>query len=336
MKTPMIFLSAILLTASVASADQPEPVPAPIPAECSECPDGSVCEVESITMCPDCDAAEGEDPNCECITEDFARCTLPAPAECDVDTPCSDGLTCVEFTFEECEGQATRPPEQACKTNEEGETICEGTTGDPDDSPNVEPTCTTSQEAYCVPAYLAPCDVDDECGNGFTCEQQEVCYSSSTTSVVAGEEPVVSEPVCEPRGEKMCRLIETTCNTDDDCIDGFRCFTEALNRPAIACAEGEDCDDRIGPSTALYCAPQDWELWGGHGNSVGEAGRALDTDATIKGQERVDTDAFFPVDTNGKPDVRACSVAGTVPAGQLGSLMMLLGIGFFGAIRRLR
>jgi uncharacterized protein (TIGR03382 family) len=186
------------------------------------------------------------------------------------------------------------------------------------------------EEAYCVPPYLAPCEEDRDCGSGFTCDQPEICEVSVS---VAGGTETETEPVCESFGEKECRLVEAACTTDDDCIDGFACHSEAQPTPLIICM-GEGCEDRSMPETRSYCAPEEWSAWGGHSRGGLDGGNAIRTDGEVLERKRVEQTAFFPVQGREKDDIGGCSVAGSGPGGHLAALLMLIGFARLGRRRR--
>ena len=211
-------------------------VPNPEP-ECetdADCGPGFACELSneiSISAEPGssdgdwCDTDEYEDENCEQTSmpypeEEFYECV---PAECQTDADCgSDDLICFEFGWSSC-------AEMACTSDEE--------------CPEVE--CEEVTESYCAPAYIGPCEIDTDCGEGFTCETEEICQCSGNTEPAPegeyddgdhddydderdydepNDRPEYSEDcTCTPSDEQYCAPIEQECETDDDCFDGWSC-----------------------------------------------------------------------------------------------------------------
>ena len=215
---------ALLLTSSNAFAQE---------GECTtdeECQAGWTCEEVGGYSCAVPACAEGEDcPEPEpCDSGVIMGCVPPPPEACDpaAAEPCADGLVCVTETYEECEDIAVgRPP---CTVDPDGNESCEG---QGDDEPIGEPSCETVSESLCLPPFLAECEVDADCGDGFTCESNDICYSSCEDTDVApcaeGEEcPEPSEPSCEEvceTGENYCELIEVECEVDADCDGDLVC-----------------------------------------------------------------------------------------------------------------
>lgn len=250
--------------------------PPPCPGDGSECPSGD------------------EEPVCESGV--IMACVPPPPEQCDPSlgaNACGDGLTCVSYTFESCSGGGAVPIEgddsstgseggaddERCVDGPDG-TRCEG-----DGEPGEDVSCMTETESYCVPPYFAPCEVDADCGPGFTCEAEEVCSSCAVEATctvdedgneVCEESPSECEPSCEATGTNYCQLVETTCESDADCATGMVCETfgaEDIGAPAI-CEVDEDgnemCEDAPAPEPVSLCLPADWERWvGGYGAQPG-------------------------------------------------------------------
>lgn len=308
--------------------------------ECStdaDCPDDFICESIEWGACPGCVPGE-ECPPCETGTTNV--CAPPPPQQCDDSAPCGDGEVCVKYTFEECDGGAA--PSVPCSSE------------DPDcgnDRPSDPPECSTIEESYCVPKYLAPCESDSDCGAGFLCETAEVCACSGGGSTGAapgpgedpdpdmgsGDPPEEPDCVCEPADTAYCQLIEVECTSDSDCVgdltcqDGYGGGSEPS--PGVPCMVDEDgntdCPDTDPPEPVeptSYCAPPGYGYYGagvdggGYGESVANAtGR---DDATVTNSER---EEFFPVDgTDGDGDKQSPSSCSTANGGPSGSLLLLL------------
>jgi hypothetical protein len=90
------------------------------------------------------------------------------PAECGADTDCADGMVCYQSEAPACDtaiAVAPCPPNETCKP--------------------VTPVCPEAQRT-CTPRYALPCTQDAECGDGFSCAEQEECSCAGS----AGGAPV--------------------------------------------------------------------------------------------------------------------------------------------------
>ncbi|MDP6943956.1 MAG: hypothetical protein QF464_07390, partial [Myxococcota bacterium] len=292
-----------------------------------DCPSGMICdEVGSATtvvsdaacICPDgepdCDCGEGfSEPAPEPETTTYYACV---PAPCDTDADCGDGLVCITNIYEICEPGVKAQP---CA---EEDPDCDGDTEPPAEDP--APECETLTESYCGPKYLANCEIDSDCGEGFTCVEEEICGcavtgvqvppSSTETDDVPEEEGSSSdsagapggatEPTepegddeededcsCEPTGEMICELQELPCQSDDDCaFEGWTCQMAGL-QPSVPCSFDsesgeEDCGD-IDDDPAMsagQCVPSTWD-WNSRGSDVGFNEAANTGDGTTGGGE---------------------------------------------------
>lgn len=221
----------------------------------ADCDAGFVCEVVGGGGCDAvyCDGADcPPQPTCDAV--DIYGCV---PGPCDTDADCGDGQVCHEFVEEECSGATAAP----CEETPEG-VVCEA----PDP---VEPECTTTSERMCTPTWALPCEADNDCGPGFTCEEAESCWCSGGGTACPDNdptcEPVVEEPQCgcDPTGEFYCALVITECGADSDCADGLVC---ADNPERAVCSSAVDggVPDQGGAAGSA----------GGAGSSAGDADTA--------------------------------------------------------------
>lgn len=141
-------------------------------AECAsdaDCPGGFICEISTEEICMGMGCPPGEDcPDEEfCEEYSYAMC-VPDFSPCSDDADCSDGLVCLTYEYTECEDTAAMPP---CPEGED----C------PEPEPREEPACETVSESFCAPPYVAPCATDSDCGEGFACVPEEVCWCSGSS-----------------------------------------------------------------------------------------------------------------------------------------------------------
>ena len=259
-------------------------------SECTtsaDCENGFTCE-ELYTRggaCPDVFCEEGdtecmESAECDTSSEVVMGCMPPPPESCDPAagaSACSDSaLVCVTYTYESCSsGGSTGSPEPGAPP-ERGEDE-DGEMGD--EEPVGEPSCMTEQESYCVPPYFAACEVDADCGGGFTCEQElecapcavepSVCTEDQDGNVVCEEpEHMECDTSCQPSGRTYCELQEVSCSADADCAQGMVCETFDSPSDSVCTISSEDedpvCEEPEPSEPVSYCLPADWERWGGH------------------------------------------------------------------------
>ncbi|MCC7541391.1 MAG: hypothetical protein IT379_34560 [Deltaproteobacteria bacterium] len=261
----------------------------------ADCDAGFVCEVVGGSTCaaPGCAPGEECPPPPPCEPEEFRGCV---PAPCATDADCGGDLVCLEVGYTECSGGAGAP---ACAPGEE----C------PPPPPPEEPTCTEHVDRYCGPRYAAPCAVDADCGDGFTCVAAEICTCSAPTPSDpptpptpggegdgGGEDggtpmpppdappPVDPECDCAPSDTRYCEPVRVECATASDCPDSWSC--EDISAPTD-CARpapepvpgggggGEpppapDCGEP--PPPELVCLPPYWTSgWGAASDGSREA-----------------------------------------------------------------
>lgn len=328
----MLAFVSLVVPMSVSAQMEPEPTdPGEPNSECTtdaDCDAGESC----VTVTTDCAPCLEEDPDCSCDDESFSYCEAGPPPSCDDSGSCPGDLVCVTYSFEECSGGGAVPvcaPDENCDV--------------PDEDP--EESCTSSTESLCVPKYVAPCQVDTDCGSGFTCEAVEICQCSAgsppsdgTDSGGEGDgedrEPTPDEDCsCAPTGDMYCQIIEVACDTDSDCAQDLVC--EDFSRPTVCevtpdgdetCDTQEDVDD-------AYCVPEDFDEWG-YGDGTQRI--AEETGHSANDLESAERDSFFgPGESSGsgsKSDAGGCSTTPTVP-----SALWILVLGFaFATIRRRR
>lgn len=285
-----LLAGALMLTSATAFAQD---------GECTtddECQAGWTCEEVGGYTCssPACPPGEecGEPEPCESGV--IMGCVPPPPEACDpaAAEPCADGLVCVTETHEECD--AVAEPQPACTVDPDGNETCDEHGGDGE--PHDEPSCETVSESICLPPFLAACDVDADCGDGFTCQSEESCYSSCEDVDIApcaeGEacdepsEPICEE-VCEP-GENYCELIEVECELDADCEGGFVCADVSAyigggghpepSEPPMTCVVDQDgnevCDT---PEETCSVDSEGNEVCSGGGSDEGDGSTGSDS-----------------------------------------------------------
>lgn len=226
-------------------------------AECSDdsdCDDGFVCEVVGAVECtdelpPPC--PPGEDCPDPCEREEVTAC-VPDLVECATDADCAEGLTCVSFTYDDCD-------DIAIGTDEPGDREEPGDGSDPQqdgpgDTPDVpeEGGCEEVTEAFCAPAWVGACEVDADCGDGFACVEAEVCECSGSGSSGGGSagggdvppEPGVPTPDPDEGGGS-----DAGFGDDDDEDGGFEDDEDG--------GFDEDVDCSCFGTGEFYCEPQE-------------------------------------------------------------------------------
>lgn len=202
MKHPVKVLTFALLAASYAGTAYAD--------ECAtdeDCPTGFACEswASDCAEAPPCPPGE-ECPEPEpCDEEEYSEC-VPSPTACETNADCSDEWECVTFTYEDCWGEDTPEPMPApdepgsggSDDDPDGEGHEEGDREDPEGSFE----CETVSESYCAPPYVAPCETDSDCGEGFGCVEIEECScGGSSGSGSSGSSGGSSDPMPLPPGE---------------------------------------------------------------------------------------------------------------------------------------
>lgn len=325
-----LFAALLVCSASVATAQDDEPFdPISVADECevdADCEDDEICRVASVEVdCAPCVEDPDGEPDCPPCDEGgftYGECVPPPAPPCESDADCAADDVCVTFTYEACTGggfDATPPclPDEECEPR-------------PDPIDDVE--CTESTDSVCVPPYLAPCELDSDCGPGFTCEEMEVCSCSSDGAPRDSTEDDDPQPApecsCEPLGEFYCELERVECDSDADCDPDLFCTSASRDEPTIGapdCDEEENCGDVLlpEPEDESYCAPEGYLSWGG---GVGSAPERLADSAGVDSQDFQSSDRVNWGDgaagSGGKSDTGGCSAAGGAPGSILGLLML--------------
>jgi MYXO-CTERM domain-containing protein len=287
-----LLLVAITATASAQSACDTD----------ADCVLGFRCETV-MESCPDIACPPGEEDCPEplpCEPEAFSFCV---PGPCASSSDCAAGLECLGVTSFDC--PAAPPP---CDPDDEG---C-----DPPDSGDYD--CTEVTESYCLPPYLAPCDVDADCGAGFTCEASEICSCSAGPG---DEEPDCS---CEPGGESYCQIIPVECTADSDCAADWTCEGAGGD---VTCSYDpgtgeESCEP--GPTTSYCVPPFFWDA-----GYAGDEAEGSPLDAATGGSESRVTE-----DIDRAEPSAGCSAAPGSSAGSAGAALLALAVLAIATLRR--
>jgi uncharacterized protein (TIGR03382 family) len=293
-------LTALAIPFFAATGALAQDIPCESDADCGE---NQICALTDCARPCDTD----EDPACEptdcggggtCI--DIGE---PPPPACAVDADCAEGERCIVETFESCVG-----------------TGCVCAEDDPacDCDVPAEEECKTETYAFCAPPWALACDVDSDCGPGFTCELLESCAcsggggSDGPEAPDADPAPPEQECVCEPATEGSCVLERVECASDADCLEGFACVDEGSAGTCSVSEDGTvDCDEPA--ESARICMPPAFV-----GGPEGEAGliRAEDD-----GSDDEDT---LGDDVDAQNIIINCSASSPAGALPLAALALLL------------
>ncbi|MFT6397877.1 MAG: MYXO-CTERM domain-containing protein [Bradymonadia bacterium] len=364
MKHPFKVLTFALLAAGYASTAYAD--------ECAtddDCPTGFACEFwhSDCADGPPCLPGEECSESEPCVGEEYSSC-VPAPTACETNDDCSDEWECVTFTYEDCWGEDTPQPAPAPDEPGSGGSDDEPDGDEEDDreDPGESFECETVSEAYCAPPYVAPCEVDSDCGDGFGCIEIEQCScggsdgsgSSGSSGGSSDPSPVppeeggddsggdsgsdddepsdgdgmpVEEPDCEctGAGEFYCEPMDIDCEADSDCPDEWTCESWGVST-SVPCFEDEDgnviCEDEGTAEEDSQCEPPGWGAWGG------AAGGGYDEDlangpARATAEEGGSDDAANGIPFAAAPaDEDGCSSSSTAPRGA-GLLALLALVG---------
>lgn len=264
----------------------------------------------------ECEMERANEPDCESGV--IMGCVAPPPEQCDPsadESACGAGLTCLTYTYEQCSGGGYDGGPVTCTVDPDGNEECGAPTpGEPIE----EPSCTTESESYCVPDYFAPCQVDADCGGGFSCvDEPDDCYSvcsaggGTDISCAEGEEcPTEPAPDCmevceDASGDKYCELQQVECTSDADCAGDLTCqqIESYESQPPVLCGGGApdepgmggsdmgddepDCGEPepVVPVTQNYCLPVGWERWVGADGPQGGGADYDEAVAEVTGRE---------------------------------------------------
>jgi hypothetical protein len=245
-------------------------------ASCStdtDCPKSYTCQTSTVAVpCPAIACAK--DTNCPPIDCEPVTVSECVPSSCKADSDCAAGMVCHTETTP-CVGTT----EPACPP---GEKCAE---------PGSAPACVPTTTSACVPQYTLPCTTDAACGAGFTCVQEEECWSSGfaadagiavpassgsgssgSSSGSAGSATPPSDPGakapgdastpnttgsgCAPTGAMRCELVKKTCTLNSDCQTGWVCEAdpEGTAISNVSCGGAAVLPDG---GTAIYNCPNE-------------------------------------------------------------------------------
>lgn len=192
----------------------------------ADCPAGMACGVMG-SMGTACACPDGA-PDCGCdepgAPVEYKGCM---PKECTSDADCGGDLECVTYERPCATTAIDCAPGQEC----------------PDPVP-----CEPVKSSQCLPKWAGTCDVDADCGDGFTCKAYEQCSCSGSSgggsAGSSGGAAPPSEPTdpadegdassgaaempaapctCEPSTDKYCEPVKKTCTTDSECPSDWKC-----------------------------------------------------------------------------------------------------------------
>ena len=158
----------------------------PVAADCvtdEDCGDGFVCVTYESPMA-DCDTempvCDDEDEACLANIKDV-ECSPAEPvivsycerATCESDADCGDVMVCNEYVDEWC----------SYTDMDTDSVLCDDESGACSKPAPAEPVCGSETRSECGYKYEAACEVDADCGEGFTCEAKETCQCSAATDV---------------------------------------------------------------------------------------------------------------------------------------------------------
>lgn len=203
----------------------------------ADCGSGLGCVESVYTICEGSSASGGEGGRVEEETCYDYVAHVCAPKPCATDAECGGGTSCVEFTYVACSGGGDTGGREDPDTGPGGAGGEPGTgtggaaggAGGAGGAPLPPEECVEVTEAYCVPPWLAPCQLDADCGPGFRCVEEVICTEPMPPRDGAGGEGGAGAAggygggACEPSDVKYCELIPTPCDTTADCGAGLLC-----------------------------------------------------------------------------------------------------------------
>lgn len=306
-------------------------------SECTtdaDCGEGYVCETYSEPCVDVACPPDSECPDVSCDPAEYGTCEPAPPPSCTTSADCSADEVCVSFTYETCSGSASAcAPDEQCTSHD------------------VDESCSTETESYCLPPYLAPCQIDSDCGEGFSCVEAQMCEcsggdapsrgtdsdGSSESADSANADAGVDNCTCSGTGQFYCELNEQACAGDADCAGDLICDTlpwdDSTDRGAVdggsTCAQypdgGTSCEDTsadagesVEPDT--YCQPADLGRWAGAAEEIYEdtaRGDASEGSSDEDGDRQLvsaEADRSSSTSTNSNSDGAACSATGAAGA----------------------
>ena len=291
------------------------------------CPEDEECdESGSDEGAPTEDPAFPDEPEeTEETEETFKTC---APKMCNTDADCGGDLLCVLETYE-CPSRLSpdKAPRSDCAEGED----CGEIPGEEEPKETEDP-CEPETVGHCAPKWLAPCQVDVDCGPGFTCVEEEICWgtsggskgnsagapdeapcdpddencggddagdpdsSGSNPEEFEGEDEGMPSEGCESTGEFYCELQVIDCSTDA-CPEGMVCVSVPSAEHQDDCAvssDGEmDCPESEEQPPQELCMPEGFEDWLG----AGSGGQSYETSSETNEEGPADPEA--PNDDDG-------------------------------------
>ena len=258
----------------------------------ADCDEGYVCKTYEYTMpdCPDMDRPDcaPDDPACEVTGEEkYPECddagevvveSYCEPAPCETDEDCGEDMVCIEYVDSWCSGS----DEDICDDDGECEIIEE------------EPVCGEDIHRECGYPYQGDCEEDADCGEGFKCVPEEICWCTSSDPAAVNDdgaaEPMPTEEPecgCEASDENYCQLQEIECLSDDDCPAGLECAEGFTDEDCWGTEDGiVDCKTYEEPP---MCRPIGW-----YGDDAGTV-KPVD-DGEIDGSSDSDVDVDIDID----------------------------------------
>jgi len=298
--------------------------------EDADCPTGYVCDVVggvgcATVACPPDEPCPEPEP---CENQVFMGCV---PAPCTDDADCGEGMVCLSVSYEICSASTC------------ADIVCPEGAECPEPEPcDTRSECEQRNEAFCAPSWVAPCQADADCGEGFNCVQGEQCSCDGGGANVpsdGGDPQEQPEPscTCEPSGEMYCQPQEITCAQDSDCPEGWTCAeTPSTGACSYDATTGEEQCTETEPGTPM-CAPPYWDSWGG---SNGDYQDALERATGAEGEIDLDSGEppAAPQDDNSDGDEGAdAPVLFTCASGQVSSgtaVLLGLALGLLMRVRR--
>jgi uncharacterized protein (TIGR03382 family) len=112
-----------------------------------------------------------------------------------------------------------------------------------------------------VPQYEAPCTVDADCGDGFTCidDVSTTCTGSACAPDDANCTPDPGTCTDTPLGTQSCRVNDIPCTTTADCPGVLTCtsFAGPVGPPCSVDSDGNTTCPGDNTPPELRCLPPD-------------------------------------------------------------------------------